>query len=75
MAHTLNKRSFSIVSVVVTLALALLTIVQCAWVWKTYNENIESFRRRVQSATYRTIYKSFRNSDIQGTSTSRNIYI
>ena len=75
MAHTLNKRSFSIVSVVVTLALALLTIVQCAWVWKTYNENIESFRRRVQSATYRTIYKSFRNCDIQGTSTSRNIYI
>lgn len=75
MAHTLNKRSFSIVSVVVTLALALLTIVQCAWVWKTYNENIESFRRRVQSATYRTIYKSFRNSDIQGTSISRNIYI
>lgn len=75
MVQTLNKRSFSIVSVVVTLALALLTIVQCAWVWKTYNDNVDSFQRRVQSATYRTIYKSFRNSDLPGTSLSRNIYI
>lgn len=75
MAHTLNKRSFSIVSVMVTLALSLLTIVQCVWVWKTYNDNVDSFQRRVQLATYRTIYKSFRNSDLPGTTYSRNVYI
>ncbi len=62
----MNKKRFQKISWGVIGSLVVLTAMQCVWVWKIYNDNEQNFKRRVQSATYKTIYKSFRHNTIPG---------
>lgn len=59
----------------VVASLLALTAVQCAWVWTLYRDTVEDFERRVQSATYKTIYKVFRMDPTLGFRPSEQIHI
>lgn len=60
------RKLFRNISILVVASLAVLVAMQCVWVWRMYNDEVEDFTRRVQSATYKTIYKSFRMDAIPG---------
>ena len=62
----MRRKLFRNISILVVASLAVLTAVQCVWVWRMYNDTVEDFTRRVQSATYKTIYKAFRMDAIPG---------
>lgn len=62
----MRRKLFRNISILVVASLAVLTAVQCVWVWRMYNDTVEDFSRRVQSAAYKTIYKAFRMNAIPG---------
>ena len=62
----MRRKLFRNISILVVASLAVLTAVQCVWVWRMYNDTVEDYIRRVQSATYKTIYKAFRMDAIPG---------
>ena len=51
---------------VVVASLVAVAVVQCVWVKKLYNDKVADFMRRVQSAAYKSVYKSFRMDAIPG---------
>ena len=51
---------------VVVASLVAVAVVQCVWVRKLYNDKVADFVRRVQSAAYKSVYKSFRMDAIPG---------
>ena len=52
--------------IVVGSSLIALAAVQLVWVWRMYDDSVADFRRRVESAIYKSIYKSFRMDAIPG---------
>ena len=62
----LHRRYFRNISIVVVSSLIALAAVQLVWVWKMYDDSVTDFRRRVESAMYKSIYKSFRMDAIPG---------
>ncbi len=47
-------------------ALLLLTVVQGLWVWRMYRDRVADFERRVWSAAYKSVWRSFRMDAVPG---------
>lgn len=62
----MTQRTFRIISLVVVASLVMVAAMQCVWVARLYNDKKADFLRRVQSATYKSVYKSFRMDAIPG---------
>lgn len=71
----MNRHYFRIISLVVVASLTLLAGVQCWWVTKMYHEQESDFERRVESAAYKSVYKSFRMDAIPGLVAAQRINI
>ena len=61
-----HRRYFRNISVIFVSSLAALAALQLVWVWRMYDDSVSDFRRRVESAMYKSIYKSFRMDAIPG---------
>lgn len=62
----MNRNFFSKISVAAVSCMALLAIIQCYWIVMVYNDQENDFKRRVESAAYKSVYKVFRNDAIPG---------
>ena len=71
----ISQPFFRRISVVVVASLVLLAVVQCFWGWRMYRNQVEDFERRVESATYKSIYKAFRMDAIPGLVAAEQIKI
>ena len=71
----ISQSFFRRISVVVVASLVLLAVVQCFWGWRMYRNQVEDFYRRVESATYKSIYKAFRMDAIPGLVAAEQIKI
>ncbi len=71
----ISQSFFRRISVVVIASLVLLAVVQCFWGWQMYRNQVEDFERRVESATYKSIYKAFRMDAIPGLVAAEQIKI
>ena len=71
----ISQSFFRRISVVVVASLVLLAVVQCFWGWRMYRNQVEDFERRVESATYKSIYKAFRMDAIPGLVAAEQIKI
>ena len=71
----ISQSFFRRISVVVVASLVLLAVVQCFWGWRMYRNQVEDFERRVESATYKSIYKAFRMDAIPGLGAAEQIKI
>ena len=71
----MNRIYFRNLSLVVVASLTLLAGVQCWWVTKMYHEQESDFERRVESAAYKSVYKSFRMDAIPGLVAAQRINI
>lgn len=63
---TMSRRFFRNISILAVISLMALTAVQAVWVYRMYNDSVTDFRRRVESAAYKSIYKAFRMDAIPG---------
>lgn len=73
--NQISQSFFRRISVVVIASLVLLAVVQCFWGWRMYRNQVEDFYRRVESATYKSIYKAFRMDAIPGLVAAEQIKI
>ena len=71
----MNRTYFRNLSLLVVASLTLLAGVQCWWVTKMYREQESDFQRRVESAAYKSVYKSFRMDAIPGLVAAQRINI
>lgn len=71
----MNKRYFRNISIVTICSLLLLAGVQSYWVYRMYKDSVTDFTRRVESATYKSIYKAFRMDAIPGITAAEQINI
>ena len=62
----MSRRYFRNISVLAVASLISLAVVQSVWVYRLYNDSVADFKRRVESAIYKSIYKSFRMDEIPG---------
>jgi len=62
----MSRRYFRNISVLAVASLIALAVVQSVWVYRLYNDSVDDFKRRVESAIYKSIYKSFRMDEIPG---------
>ena len=71
----MNKNFFRNTSVCVVCALVFISVVQCRWMVKMYNDQERDFVRRVESAAYKTIFKAFRMDAIPGLQAAEKVKI
>lgn len=71
----ISQHFFRRISIVVVASLVLLAAVQCFWGWRMYRNQVADFERRVESATYKSIYKAFRMDAIPGLTVAEHINI
>lgn len=71
----MNRTYFRNLSLLIVASLTLLAGVQCWWVTKMYREQESDFQRRVESAAYKSVYKSFRMDAIPGLVAAQRINI
>lgn len=71
----MNRTYFRNLSLIIVASLTLLAGVQCWWVTKMYREQESDFQRRVESAAYKSVYKSFRMDAIPGLVAAQRINI
>ncbi len=62
----MSKKFFRNISIIAVVSLICLAVVQAVWVYRMYNDSVADFQRRVESATYKSIYKAFRMDAIPG---------
>lgn len=62
----MSRRYFRNISVLAVASLIALAVVQSVWVYRLYNDSVADFKRRAESAIYKSIYKSFRMDEIPG---------
>ncbi len=70
-----SRSTFRNISIMVVFSLVVLAAVQSLWVWRLYNDTLDDYMRRVQSATYKTIYKVFRMDPTLGFMPSEQVHI
>ena len=71
----MTRRYFRNISILAVASLIALASVQSVWVWRLYDDSVNDFRRRVESAVYKTIYKAFRMDAIPGLTNATYIKI
>ena len=62
----MSRKFFRNISILAVLSLLTLAVVQSVWVYRMYNDSVNDFKRRVESAIYKSIYKAFRMDAIPG---------
>ena len=71
----MNRNFFKNISLLAIASLVMLATVQCVWVVRMYNDQVLNFCRRVESATYKSIYKAFRMDAVPGIHNAERIRI
>lgn len=71
----MSHHFFRNISILVIVSLLALAVVQSVWVYRLYNDSVKDFERRVESAAYKSIYKSFLMDAIPGISNASHIRI
>lgn len=71
----MSRKFFRNISILAVLSLLTLAIVQSVWVHRMYNDSVSDFKRRVESAIYKSIYKAFRMDAIPGLANATYIKI
>lgn len=71
----MNRNFFKNISFIAIASMILLATVQCIWVVRMYNDQVLDFCRRVESATYKSIYKAFRMDAVPGIHNAERIRI
>ncbi len=61
-----DRLLFRRIALMAVSALLLLSVVQGLWVWRMYRNRVADFERRVWSAAYKSVYRSFRMDAIPG---------
>lgn len=69
----MSKKFFRNISIIAVASLLCLAVVQAVWVYRMYNDSVADFQRRVESATYKSIYKAFRMDVIPGLANATHI--
>lgn len=69
----MSKKFFRKISIIAVASLLCLAVVQAVWVYRMYNDSVADFQRRVESATYKSIYKAFRMDAIPGLANATHI--
>ena len=62
----MSRNFFRNISILAVISLLTLAVVQSVWVYRMYNDSVNDFKRRVESAIYKSIYKAFRMDAIPG---------
>ena len=62
----MSRKFFRNISFLAVLSLLTLAVIQSVWVYRMYNDSVTDFKRRVESAIYKSIYKAFRMDAIPG---------
>jgi len=62
----MSRKYFRNISIIAIASLLCLAVVQSVWVFRMYNDSVDDFMRRVESAIYKSIYKAFRMDAIPG---------
>ena len=71
----MSRKYFRNISILVIVSLLSLAAVQSVWVFRMYNDSVDDFRRRVESAIYKSIYKAFRMDAIPGLADAKYVKI
>ena len=71
----MSRKFFRNISIIAVLSLLTLAVVQSVWVYRMYNDSVTDFKRRVESAIYKSIYKAFRMDAIPGLANATYIKI
>ena len=71
----MSRKYFRNISILAVASLLCLAVVQSVWVYRMYNDSVTDFRRRVESAIYKSIYKAFRMDAIPGLADAKYIKI
>ena len=71
----MSRKYFRNISILAIVSLLCLAVVQSVWVYRMYNDSVTDFRRRVESAIYKSIYKAFRMDAIPGLADAKYIKI
>ena len=71
----MSRRFFRNISIIAVLSLFTLAVIQSVWVYRMYNDSVNDYKRRVESAIYKSIYKAFRMDAIPGLANATYIKI
>ncbi len=71
----MSRKYFRNISVMAIVSLLSLAVVQSVWVYRMYNDSVTDFKRRVESAIYKSIYKAFRMDAIPGLADAKYVKI
>ena len=71
----MSRRFFRNISILAVISLLTLAAVQSVWVYRMYDDSLTDFKRRVESAIYKSIYKAFRMDAIPGLADANYIKI
>ena len=71
----MSRRFFRNISILAVISLLTLAAVQSVWVYCMYDDSLTDFKRRVESAIYKSIYKAFRMDAIPGLADANYIKI
>ena len=62
----MSRKYFRNISILAIVSLLSLAVVQSVWVYRMYSDSVTDFKRRVESAIYKSIYKAFLMDAIPG---------
>ena len=71
----MSRKYFRNISILAIVSLLCLAVVQSVWVCRMYNDSVTDFKRRVESAIYKSIYKAFRMDALPGLADAKYIKI
>ncbi len=71
----MSRKFFRNISILAVMSLLVLAVVQSVWVYRMYSDSVTDFKRRVESAIYKSIYKAFRMDAIPGLADANYIKI
>ncbi len=71
----MSRKYFRNISILAIASLLCLAMVQSVWVYRMYNDSVTDFKRRVESAIYKSIYKAFRMDAIPGLADAKYVKI
>ena len=71
----MSRKFFRNISILAVISLLTLAAVQSVWVYRMYSDSVTDFKRRVESAIYKSIYKAFRMDAIPGLADAKYVRI
>ena len=71
----MSRKYFRNISILAIASLLSLAVVQSVWVYRMYSDSVTDFKRRVESAIYKSIYKAFRMDAIPGLADAKYVRI